>query len=60
MPKNRDASEFGGESAGDPMSQGKVPTQAELDADRAANADTSKQAEGAERDAGGGGGGGGD
>ena len=52
MSGKRSESEFGGESAGNPMDQGKVPTQAELDADRAANPDTSKQVEGAERDAG--------
>lgn len=52
--KKRDDSEFGGESAGNPMDPGKVPTQEELDKDRAENPDTSEQVGGADRDAGGG------
>lgn len=37
----------------DSVMRPKEPTQAELDADRAANPDTSKQVDGAERDGGG-------
>ncbi len=50
----RDPSEFGGESAGNPMDQGKVPSKHEQDEARKKNPDTSKQVDGAERDAGGG------
>lgn len=54
LHKKRDDSEFGGESVGqNPMDQGRVPTQEELDADRAANPDTSEQVGGSERDGGG-------
>jgi hypothetical protein len=55
----RDKSEDGSESAGGDNMHPKEPSQAELDKDRKANPDTSKQAEGSDRDAGGGGGGGG-
>lgn len=52
----RSESEYGGESAGNPMDPGKVPSQEELDEDRKNNPDTSTQVGGADRDAGGGGG----
>jgi hypothetical protein len=44
----RDPSEYGGDSPADIMNP-KEPSQAELDADRAANPDRSKQVAGAER-----------
>jgi hypothetical protein len=47
----RDPSEDGSESAGE--MHPKEPTQEELDADRKANPDKSKQVDGSERDAGG-------
>lgn len=52
MPTERDPSEFGGDTA--PETQNPTePTQAELDADRAANPDTSEQV--SDTDSGGGG-----
>lgn len=52
-PKPDDSSKFGGDTAPGTMNP-KEPDQAALDADRAANPDTSEQVGGAERDAGGG------